>query len=177
VREAHPIIKEVTVDKNFALREIVVQVVERQPLGIACGKYSVKDGCFNFDKSGTLFTNSPFILGATVLRIQDDALVGGMTLPVKKYEEYAIDFISSMKQHALDAAAIAIESFYFLNRYGDVEAKTVNGFTILLNMEQDPEIQAKILRNLLELEIKDQVSELDYIDLRVESRAYYKFKE
>jgi len=177
VREMHPIIKEVRVKKNFPERNITIQTQERQPLGIACGKYSVTDGCFNFDETGTIFTSSPLIVGATVLRIQDDSLGGGMTLPVKKYEEHEIDFISSIKRHILDTSAIAIESFFFLNRYGDVEAKTINGFTILLNMEQDPEIQAKILRNLLDLEIKDQVAELDYIDLRVDSRAYYKFKE
>lgn len=171
-----PRIETVHVSKKFFAKEIRVVIAERQPAGIACGKEE-NVSCFYFDNNGVLFANAPVITGATVLMVKDGNLPSPQALPFTQYARETIAFMRGAKQAAYDIAGATIISFSLVNEYGDMEAVTLEGYAILFTTERDFLSQARIVKNLLALEIKEQVSQLDYIDLRVENRAYYKLRE
>jgi len=72
---------------------------------------------------------------------------------------------------------VSISYFSFLNDDGDIEAQTDKGFKIIMTANGQAEEQARVIKSVLDNEIKDKISALDYIDLRVENRAYYKLRE
>jgi len=175
LKEKFPAIDSVDVGRKIWGATIAVDIVERQPVGIVCGKKE-QDTCMYLDKGGVVFSVAPRIVGASVLRIEEESLGAITGFPVQKYPADAINFITLIKRHVREKAGITVETFVFLNEYGDVEARTVEGFTIWFSMKQDAEYQAQVLKNLLAAEIKEQAPNLEYIDLRVEKRAYYKLK-
>lgn len=171
-----PRIAAVRVSRKFFTKEIMVTITERQTAGIACGKKE-NSSCFYFDDSGVLFADAPVITGASVLVIKDDNLPPPAALPFGQYAKEAIAFIRDAKQATRDSAGVTILSFSFTNEYGDIEAVTLGGYAILFSMERDASSQARIVKNILAVEIKEQAEKLDYIDLRVENRVYYKLRE
>src|SRR3989344_3626283 len=197
-----PKIKTVLVEKNIFKREVSFVITERKATGITCknddgnprtqraeqspyddnprtqrAEQSPHDGpCFYFDSEGVIFNSSPVILGAQVLKIIDDAINTDMILPNHKYLESQIWLIGFLKNKALAQNNITLRYFSFLNNHGDISAETTQGFKIFFNSQIVPAEQIKVLGGILDKEIKDQTSNLDYIDLRVENRAYYKFK-
>ncbi|MEK7493696.1 MAG: hypothetical protein AAB630_00920 [Patescibacteria group bacterium] len=175
IKEKFPAIDSIDVDRKIWGARIAVAIVEREPAGIVCGKKE-QDACMYLDKVGVVFAVAPRIVGASVLRVEEESLSAITGFPMQKYSVEAMDFITRVKRDAREKAWITIETFVFLNEYGDVEARTQEGFTIWFSMKQDAELQAQILKNLLVAEIKDQAPNLEYIDLRVENRAYYKLK-
>lgn len=169
-----PKIKTVLVEKNIFKREVLFVIAERKAIGITCKN---DDGnCFYFDSEGVIFNSSPIILGAQVLKIIDDAIDADMILPNHKYLEAQIRLIGFLKNKALEQNNITLRYFSFLNNHGDILAETMQGFKIFFNSQIVPAEQIKVLGGILDKEIKDQVSNLDYIDLRVGNRAYYKFR-
>lgn len=175
VKEKFPAIDSVDVGRKIWGAKIVVAIVEREPVAIVCGKKE-QDACMYLDSEGVVFAVAPRIVGASVLRIEEESLSAITGFPIQKYVSEAMDFIARVKRDVREKVGITIETFVFLNEYGDVEAHTQEGFTIWFSMKQDAELQAQILKNLLAAEIKDQAPNLEYIDLRVENRAYYKLK-
>lgn len=175
LKEKFPVIDNVAVGRKIWGAKVAVAIVEREPAGIVCGKKE-QDACIYLDAGGVAFAVAPRIVGASVLRIEEDSLSAITGFPAQKYAKDAMDFIASVKRHAQERAGITIETFAFLNEYGDVEARTQEGFLVFFSMSQEAELQAQILKDLLVAEIKDQAPNLEYIDLRVEKRAYYKLK-
>lgn len=175
VQEKFPAIESINVHRKIWGLKVAVDIIERQPVGVVCGKKE-QDACMYVDKGGVLFSVAPQIVGASVLHIEEESLSTITGFPAQKYTADAINFITQIKRYSFEKADITIATFVFMNEYGDVEARTMGGFTILFSMKQDAEMQAQILKNLLAAEIKDQVPNLEYIDLRVENRAYYKLK-
>ena len=110
------------------------------------------------------------------MKIIDDTINTDMILPNHKYLESQIWLIGFLKSKALAQNNITLRYFSFLNNHGDISAETTQGFKIFFNSQIVPAEQIKVLGGILDKEIKDQTSNLDYIDLRVENRAYYKFK-
>ena len=176
VKEKFPGIDSIEVGRKIWGAKLAVVIVEREAAGVVCGEKE-QDACMYLDKSGAVFAVAPRIIGASVLRIEEESLSMITGFPAQKYTGDAMDFIARVKRHVREKAGIIIETFVFLNEYGDVETRTQEGFTVLFSMKQDAELQAQILKNLLTQEIKDQAPQLEYIDLRVENRAYYKLKK
>ena len=168
-----PKIKTVLVEKNIFKREVSFIIAERKATGITCKNDIL---CFYFDSEGVIFNSSPVILGAQVLKIIDDTINADMILPNHKYLESQIGLIGFLKNKTLAQNNITLRYFSFLNNHGDILAETAQGFKIFFNSQIVPAEQIKVLGGILDKEIKDQTSNLDYIDLRVENRAYYKFK-
>jgi len=173
VREVFPRAANVSVEKNIWRRKAVVTIEERNPAGVACVKGS--DQCVYFDASGVVFATAPIIASASLLRIEESALDMAQ-FPQEKYAAELVQFIMTAKKQMQEKAHATIVSFAFINGYGDIEARTQEGFTIFLNTAQGAEEQAQIIKNIIAAEIKDQMPLLEYIDLRVENRAYYKLK-
>ncbi|MDP3004521.1 MAG: hypothetical protein Q8N43_03435, partial [Candidatus Azambacteria bacterium] len=58
----------------------------------------------------------------------------------------------------------------------DLEAITDRGWSIYLDQNQDPVSEANTLFTILNEVIKNKASNLEYIDLRLPSRIFYKMR-
>jgi len=52
----------------------------------------------------------------------------------------------------------------------------VDDWKIIFNVSGSAKDQLMVLKQVLEKEVKDQRDNLEYIDLRIDGRAYYKLK-
>lgn len=173
VRTAFPRIADISVTKRFWTRTVSVAISERQPAGVSCVKKTER--CVYFDLSGIAFAAAPTIASASLLRIEENDLRGSQ-FPYEQYTQELVEFVATAKKQMQEKAHATIISFSFMNGYGDVEARTQEGYVIFLNTAQGAEEQAQIFKNIIATEIKDQMPMLEYIDLRVENRAYYKLR-
>jgi hypothetical protein len=136
-----------------------------------------ENSCLLFDADGMLFEELDRPEGSGGLMIEDRS---GRALALGD-RAASPEWIAYMKVLA-DALApdvwikqyvVETESF----AAGYLRAQTGTGWDVLLNVgPAAAKTQAENLKNLLEKEIGKNASHLEYIDLRVPGRAYYKLK-
>lgn len=165
----YPRIGSVSVSRNFFTRNIMVSVMERAASGVACDPQNT---CFLFTAGGLMFADATGTDPSLPL-VKEDSF-GPVSLPRQEIAPHIVKFISDIKEYARDFAGVSIQSFSLMNQYGDIEADTAGGYHVYFTDSYDAEKQARVLKNLLISQIKDQAQHLEYIDLRVENRAYYK---
>ena len=174
IKNEIPTLEVVTVKKRF-IHNIAIEAKLREKKGIACAE-AERTQCFYFDKNGVIFEESPEIVGAAILLFRDNSVFDS-PLPAEKYSKTTVDFADNIKEKLFEKTGVSITYFTFLNNDGDIEAQTDKGFKIMMTVDGQAEEQARIIKSVLENEIKDKINSLDYIDLRVENRAYYKLRE
>lgn len=168
-------VKKTTIDKKFP-NAIDISVEEYIPSGIACNGIDAAQSqkCFYFDESGTVFDEAPFIVGEMLLFIYDENL-GMIVFPEKKYDPAFIKFISDFKKNTSENNGPAIDYFKTPNKFGDIESVFRFGFKAFLSQSQMPEEQAKAAVEILNSQAEN-AQNIEYIDLRIKNRAYYKLK-
>lgn len=150
---------------------LAVHITERPKTALACDSSQ----CFFTDDDGVLFAPALVASGASVLRISETDL-SGVVLPAQKYPADFISFIKNMKTTAA-GEGVVFDSFARANDFGDVQTHTADNYTVFLTMSQEPKKQARILKEILSKMVQGDIAKLDYVDLRVENRAYYKLKQ
>ncbi len=158
---------------------IDVYVVEYIPVGIVCNvvfEYEEEYKCFYFDKNGVVFDNSPFVKSNSLLFVYQKGL-SISKLPNNFFSKEDIDFIFSFKDYFSKNSGILIDYFEFIGDIGDVVAKTKAGFDIFLTKSQPAKSQAEIADKIIKEQVKGDISNVEYIDLRIKNKAYIKTKQ
>lgn len=167
-------VKNASVDKKFP-NTLDISIEEYTPAGIACNNIDAQSQkCFYFDNEGVVFDEAPFIVGELLLFVYDEN-VNVISFPEKKYDTDFIRFILKFKQEISEENILAMEYFKVSNKFGDIEVMFRAGFKIFLSQSQTPEEQAKAALEILNSQAGN-IQNLDYIDLRIKNRAYYKLK-
>ncbi len=176
---AFPKIAEAKIEKNILQRTIKITVTERERVGITCkaermggaGEELIKN-CFYFDKSGTIFENAPQTSGSLMLFVKDFS----PTELVLGNEILKSSVIASMSEikNGLSLPNNGI-SFFEINILPpkEIKAVTSRGWYIFFDLTGDIIKQIAILKAALKEKISN-VDNLEYIDLRIENRIYYK---
>ena len=143
--------------------------------------------CFFADNEGFIFRPAPVLSGGAVpivyeqlsRSIRDAALGRTHDLSIKDvvFNSKALNFILEAKKQ-LNAANLSLTDFIVsAQTLGDLEILAPDGWKIILSLDKSPTAQINALRRVLEEEIKDKRSQLEYVDLRVENRVYYKLRQ
>lgn len=170
-------IRSVKVEKKFP-DTIVANVDERDSLLVWCQQ---EDKCFLLDEDSIAYSvadfNSPELTQNKLLRINDrsnsDVFLGSSVIK-KSYEEYVLS-----AKDEFGKLGINIENnFYVPSRMAEeMEIRSVDGFSILLSSQFTLNSAIKTLDMVLKKEItKEKITQLEYIDLRSEYKAFYKYK-
>jgi hypothetical protein len=166
-----PKIAAVEIKKNITKRTIAVTIIEREGLGIICKENT--GNCFYVDKNGIIFEDAPQTSGSLILLIKDFSSEE-FSLGKKILEEQIITSITDFRKNLFSQTNIKINWFeIYTSPPKESKIITSEGWYLLLDLTRDTEKQLSILKAALNEKIKDREN-LEYIDLRIENRIYYK---
>jgi len=161
-------VKNLYVLSSLLKREVKINLELRKPAGIIC---DIREECYLFDEEGLVFAKSPKSEGSLVLTLTDNSgrliTVGQKIFPKQLWFENFVKITKAVIENNFGIAGI------FLNDLNRAEwfLITSRGFTFYFGFEFVPEELSYILKNLGS---QINLSEAEYIDLRVPGRIYYK---
>lgn len=193
------------IEKNFFNRTLKINYSERKMAGIYCSARfdaeniipgEIKDEildentntdfsdetseeigpCFYIDKTGTAYEEAPQSSGSLIIFVKDYengiAEIGKQAVNPEIFT--AVSRIDNLFRENLNIEISEIK----LNSRGknSIEIAVKTGWSAIFN-SKDAETAFSAMRTILEKEIKEKQSELEYIDLRFGTKVYYKFRE
>jgi len=172
LKNAFPGLKEVLVIKKFP-PNLIISAKDRQKTIVYCGQVQ----CFYLDEDGVSFEPAPAIFGGLNSALKDnsgrEAKFGD-----KMIEPALINFMLAAQKLINDDSNINLVNFEIDNYPTiDLNAKTSEDWKIMFDINIDPLSQVSALKKILGDKIKDQRGQLEYIDLRIGNRVYYKMKQ
>lgn len=164
---ANPEIKSLELKKNFFSRTISLNLQLREKIGLWCQK----EKCFWFDKDGFLFKEAPVSEGEIIFKVID------LTNNEKKIKDYPLsnnEFKNLLKIFEfLDKNKLETKTLYLENeKLQEVVAYSLSGVKIYFSLRIDPSFAKPIIDQLK----KNGFSKIEYLDLRIKNRGFYKLK-
>lgn len=165
-------IKSITLYKKY-FSAIAVKIEERSNAALYCET----ENCAYADENGFVFEKAPYFSGAVFLKLIDQRMSG------KTVEEYlGLNFIDESEfKKILEFAGLAAKigngiTEVILKKENIYEFYTKEGWKIILNDKNEPQSAYLNLITALDANIKDKRTKLDYIDLRLGNKIYFKYK-
>lgn len=166
--EISPLIANLNVESNLTERNVVVQVEERELLGIWCGSFK---NCYAFDAEGIVFSEAPEVHGVLIMKIEDlnnrTLKLGNKILPNGEWIKNFLKTVKIAKENSVPVAAIKIRDLALR----EWELKTAWGPVIYFSLDFVPDNLELIFFNLSQ---RFDLNKLSYLDFRVPNRIYYK---
>lgn len=166
-----PGLKEISVNKKLP-PGLIVKARDRQKVMVYCGR----EQCFFLDEDGIAFESAPEIYGGLNVVLKDNS--GRETQPGNKMIEVSlINFMLKAQKVIINDLNMSLVNFEIGNYpTSDVNVEMPEGWKIMLDSKLSLQEQISALKKVLDDKIKDQRNRLEYIDLRIGNRVYYKFK-
>ena len=165
-----PGILSVEMSKDIFKKTIELNIIERKEAGIYCKE---EDKCYYIDKEGVIFEEAPQTSGTLILAIKDFSkreIEIGKNVIEKEFMAELIDLKNYLPgQLGFKVLDFTIES----DVLKDLKVNTNEGWYILFDGLKDLKSQLEALRLVLEEKIEER-KDLEYIDVRIENRVYYK---
>ncbi len=162
----YPDIDSLSVERNFFKREIKIEVVKKEKFGVWCA-----NACWWFDKKGIIFEEAPQIEGGSIKTVYDlsnkEIKLGDYVLP-RNFLDNFFKIISIIERADLRAKNLIIEDI----ELQEITADIFSGPKIYFSLRIDSEFSLSALESFK----NTGLDKIQYIDLRVENRAYYKLK-
>lgn len=162
-------IKSIDVSRDFP-DAIAIVIEERKPTALLCEERR----CLFLDDTGYAFEESAFFSGDIYVKFIDqrDEKTFSLNKQILPEDEYKnlINFTDLLEREKIKIPNI------ILKNEGLYEFHTTEGWHILLSERGDYKIAFDNLKISLENQIKDKRPELEYIDLRLRNKVFYKFK-
>lgn len=180
--EEFPRIDALEVRKDYP-NKITVNIKEREIASILCQNQEGDDApnnysfshCFFVDKNGIAFDVAADTQGFLILKILDKR-GGVIELNKKVLNPEFIEFVRRIKEGSRNAINNNIKLLVLDHPAQRELTALVEDWRIIFSVSSDPKNQLMVLKQVLEKEVKDRRANLDYIDLRIDGRAYYKLK-
>ena len=179
---AFPQIADMTIAKDYWGHTITATVTERQPFAIWCmmpptdtnGDPEGDEACYWFDEYGTMFANAFDTEGNAIFAIHDYAqgnatgtsALGEAVLP-DFFVPNLISILGVLRQSGLNIKDIALNDASL----EEIDVSTYDGPEIYFSLRFPSDEDLPVLESLM---AKPGFGVMQYIDFRVENRAYYK---
>jgi hypothetical protein len=167
------------IEKNNNLK---AEVLERKPDMLWCGEsYSSDSKCFFVDEEGLVYSDAPTFSGNVFLKgfgqlernneNSKNVFIGLTFMPYEKFQTMKY-FINVLKNTEFQPMSVSK-----LNQ-GDIDVYLERGGRLIYSSSQDvTKLSQNITSIISDPEFKSNLDkELDYIDLRLGNKVYYKFK-
>lgn len=174
---AFPTITDIIIKKEL-FHSLNIDFERRIQIGFWChptGDEPRADNCYSFDKEGIIFKEAPLSEGSLILKIKDiknQGLIGD-----KMIDERDLKFILAFNDEIDKINRFRIMEFKIKPSPNiELEAITDKEWSIYLDKNQNPATTANNLLMILNETVKNKVSGLEYIDLRIPTRIFYKLR-
>ena len=198
ILDIFPKIKGVILTKRLKDHTLVINVSEREPAAIWCRVLPQEspaisssspetiqapeqlnlpspESCFFIDENGFIFNSAPILSGGAVPTVYEEG-AQPLNIKGKVSNPKSLEFILAAKKELANVNLNLTDFVIKSQSLGDLEILTPEGWVIYLDITHPADIQINALKRVLQEEIKEKRSRLEYIDLRVLNRAYYKLK-
>lgn len=195
-------IKSAAFQKNLKNHTLTLEISERNPAVVWCkvlplvlensssspsqnatssdaeisGEFSPEiDKCFFTDEQGFIFKPSPAITAGflTTVYSQDER---PLNIRDTVTDEKTLSFILALKKE-FSVSNLGIDEFFIKSQSpADLEILSSEGWQIYFDLTRSPDEQVNALKRVLQQEIKEKRTSLEYVDLRVSGRVYYKLR-
>jgi len=169
--------QDIKVNKNFP-NSIEVFFRERKEVIIWCRDGSLDD-CFLIDGAGKAFyqisgnedflNNFPIVFSKGSLEFETGIVV---------IKPKLANFCSEINDSLQEEANIKLERNYYTPSFmsGEIRVKTEQGFVVYFNSFSTAYEQSRLLKSVLVENIKEEINNLEYIDLRLDGKVLYKLR-
>ncbi len=166
------------ISRDYLAHTITVTVVEREPLAIWClmpardahGNATTDEQCFWFDKNGIVFARTFDTQGGAIISVHDytkgDLGLAQKILP-DVFVGNMLSVIDVVRASGVNIKEMAVRDLALQ----EVDVTTFNGPDLYFSLRFPADNDLAVLRNLMQ---KPGFTKLQYVDFRVENRAYYK---
>lgn len=176
----HPIISSINIKKNWFRKTIEVRVNERQRFAVWCQQetqnsadkartnLALRDestSCWWMDKQGVVFAEAPLAEGSLVFTIFDlrkNNLFLGSKIEEDRFVGNLISILENLSKTGLEAQKIIFD-----NSLKELRVDTIEGPILLFSVRFDSSKNIPLIANL-------NPKKMEYIDLRVENKIFYK---
>ncbi|MCD6402587.1 FtsQ-type POTRA domain-containing protein, partial [bacterium] len=162
-----PIVNSVEINKKLP-QTLVFKISERKPIAIFCQA----EKCFSIDKEGVVFEEN---FSKDFVEIENKKDISPVKIGEKVIAEEELSKILEIQENLEKDLEISVQKFIILPDRLTVEFK--EGWRIFLDLKANINWQLLKLKVVLEEKIPPEKREkLDYIELRFENLAPYKYK-
>ena len=172
-------IKNITLEKKY-FGAIALKIEERSNSALYCKT----ENCAYADENGFIFEKAPYFSGTVFLKLIDQrSSEKTLARPADGVEDFIgsnlID--ESEFKKILEFAGLAVKigngtTEVILKNENIYEFYTKEGWKIILNDKNEPKSAYLNLVTALDANIKDKRTKLDYIDLRLGNKIYFKYR-
>jgi hypothetical protein len=172
-----PNVRTLTLEKNYRTRTVRVRIEEREPFGIWCLRKRAPVECFWFEYDGTVFEPAPEAEGK-LIRVVSDHVNEKLAFGEKILPAHFLPTLRAVLDFLLLSPLAVREVRYEDPALQEVRATMFEGPELYFSLRFSPEGAFGVVGSLLEKDragtLSPRFNELQYIDFRVENRAYYK---
>ncbi len=159
------------IEKDFFKRQVLIKTEVREKFGIWC--QLTTNNCFWFDKSGVVFERAPKTEGEMIYKVNDfserQLAVGDQSLEKHLFENL-LKIFNILERAGLNVRTLQIKDLSLQEAV--IEPNNPLIPKIYFSLRFDPEFSLAAFQSLKETGL----AKIEYVDLRVENRAYYKLK-
>lgn len=173
-----PRLKTVEISRRFP-DTLAIVVEERDLWAILCNDgYTPENtedlSCLYLDQTGFAFEEAPYSVGSLILKVRTDypEINPGRQILAPETAKG----IERLQEQAQEAGIRAWRYELFGQVPSEIKMETDEGFALFFLREDDFANAFRVLKTLLEREIKDKRKALEYIDLRFGNKAFYRLK-
>jgi hypothetical protein len=175
---ADPRLASVTLEKDYLRHTVTAMITERKPLAIWCAIPKIDAAlnpqgdelCYWFDVTGTMFQKAFDTEGSVLFAVHDysqgNAALGGKILP-DIFIPNLVSILSVLKQSGLSMKEVALTDISLQ----EIDVSTYNGPSVYFSLRFPAGEDLAVLQSLM---AQSGFNVLQYVDFRVENRAYYK---
>lgn len=169
LKDRYPLIETANVSKNLFNKHLNIEIKEREGIGVYC-----KQTCFYFDRDKVLFKEAPRFSGQLFLVIEDSRN-RDFKLGHSFDDAELLDRIFEAKSIIDELRIVEYQNFFLPENSFDFWIKTKEGWSVYLDKESDIASQLVALKKFLDEKLSPERRQiLQYIDLRINNRIYYK---
>ncbi|MEK7649976.1 MAG: FtsQ-type POTRA domain-containing protein [Patescibacteria group bacterium] len=171
---AFPTIEHAEVVKEFP-HALKVSVKEYAGWGVLCRTNA--DECFWIDRAGVAFEPAPAGFSGIIVPKITDERDRTVVFREQQLSGEMMRLITFFNERAPQDPRIQSVEFTIARTDETIRVKTRAGWEILMLEKTDPGYVWQNLETALAGEIKDDISRLEYVDLRFGNKIFYKFRE
>lgn len=170
-------IQSVEINKEFP-DKILVKIAERQSSLVFCSG----DPCYVIDSAGRAYAAADFQsgeLGENELTILRDLSQKNISIDDVFLDKDLLSFVQAIRNRIKIDLDIDVKQEFSTPTLisGDIRVETADGWKVYFNKDIGIDKEMEMLKTALNNSIdKNRKNDLDYIDLRVDNKVYYKFK-